>query len=125
MNEYFERLKDKVRPLTYKEVRGFLDQGIRFNALTVENADDALVKTLETQFTPEEVGRLPYPEALKLFREILRATFVSDSDLKNSSTPGGGGPKADQNTAGPAENGTSAGAEGSNVKTAWPEPQIS
>lgn len=89
--------------------RGFLRQmrkdGMPLDLLPVEKSEEAMDRTLEEALTEDEftaTNEMDNPDCIKLFRGILRETFSSEDEEKNSSTSlDGSMTPGDENTVDP------------------------
>lgn len=79
-----------IRPLTRGEVKAHKKAGLSIGSLTAENADDYMDTVLNTVFGEELVNNLPNPDAMKLYKAIITATYGGGEDEKNSLSSGDG-----------------------------------
>lgn len=95
-----------VRALARGEVKKLRHDGIDLNQLNLGNAQEAVDRVLEMVFDEQQlaaIDRLPNPDAMRLWREILKETFGAEDEEKNSLRSGSGSQTANgSNIAGPA-----------------------
>jgi len=82
-----------VRPLKRGEVKKLKADGLDINNLTPENADDCLDRVFDMIFDDRDIERideLPNPDALTIWRAILKESFGSKEEEKNLKRSGVG-----------------------------------
>jgi hypothetical protein len=83
-----EGKKFRVRGLKRREVKQFKKDGIRFNQLEPDTADDVADKVFEQLgLCLDDIDDLTNSNALTLFQEIMSLTFMTEEQRKNSSSP--------------------------------------
>lgn len=83
----------KIRPLKRKEVKALKKKGFTLGNIGGDQVDDAMDAVFEIVLPPEDIQALDEfdnPDVISVWQAILKATWGSDSDTKNLSTPGDG-----------------------------------
>jgi|GEM_PF-1241049 len=96
----------ELNPLKRGFLRKMRNDGMPLDLLPVEKSEEAMDLILEEALTEDEfkaTDTLDNPDCIQLYREILRETFSSPDEEKNSSTsPDGSMTPGDESTASPA-----------------------
>lgn len=79
-----------IRSLTRGEVKAQKKAGLSIGSLTPENADEYMDTVLNTVLGEDAVDNLPNPDAMKLYKAIITATYGGGEDEKNSLSSGDG-----------------------------------